>query len=224
MERGMNSTPWKMLLRAARARPAFYIGNEANAHLSLLERSLRLFWGGVFLAAEAVRLVVSPTQFWMSCDSGPLISQLDGLLTRKESDNVIETLRIAANRVRDESIDGPDWPQCLRYVPLFSPACALLLADRGVFGIRLRAGLWCQAYRRGSPQSPPQMVEPESSVGLVVVAALSPRWFHGLPYTLESVRRALVGTDFPAPQLEYRGADDLIGPHQPAGGSLTDWL
>jgi hypothetical protein len=212
----MSDTNWSKRLvdlrEYVKVRPSMILGALDMAHLTLgIHRPLRLMYDKpTFENPESALLRVSPSQVHCMCESGPLSSQIEHLIDWGEWDVLLQAFR----QIHRELHRGPGtWalPFCEPTFHFDQAAYIVTFAERGAVAIRTSAGLWCQSYERGWPTTPPFLVQDAGSrVGLMVVAALSPDWFPGLPFTRQAVEKAIPDYAQPYVRLEWHPEDDLV--------------
>lgn len=203
---------WRSILQHATKRPSMFIGSQSSGHLGRSIRDvLRLtFEKEGFLDVKGATVVVSPHASHTRVSSGPVDPRIERLIDWGTCDILLQGLSQAATRISECE---ERWAANLyeSTFGLISCACALYLADRGALGWRTSMGLWVQSYEHGWPVTPPFLVEDAGeSVGLMVAATLSPRWFQGLPFTAEDVQQAIPEVARPYVTVEWHPQDDVV--------------
>jgi hypothetical protein len=155
-------------------------------------------------------LVVSPYQYHLRVEAGPLVAPLQRLIDWEHCDNLDRAIGAAHKEI--VTFRAPEADQFVTSRDSFVDfVAALFLADRSVLAIRTDAGHWCQSYEHGWPKMPPFLLKDAApSVGLMVAASLSPRWFPDLPFTLEAVEQAIPEIARPHVTVEWHAEDDLV--------------
>lgn len=198
---------WHEVRALAQTRPAMFIGSQENGHKLGIMDVLRLVWQAkVFRRPQSVTVDLSPTQYVVRADCGPLIRPIQQILSFGTGNTIAETWgqewRAYYDKIKqadeETGIDflqqrhrygwrycfsGPTGPR------LSSPSKPFILARCGVWGLRTNAGLWCETYSEGIPVSEPFLLNKLSPIGLFAAAALDPEWFIGLPLTEEDARQ-----------------------------------
>ena len=193
------------VLEHARQRPAMYVGDPETAHLGAIADVSRLMWmARIFHLPGRCRVILSPTQYVVIGEAGPLVGAIEKTLTfgggrilsepwRAELaayfQQIWESGRDGGRAVSDVwhnkrwryTFTGPIGPR------LDCPGQHDLLATRFLWGIRASDGLWCEGYKDGWPVGRPFVVDAEPSVAIVAAGELSSEWFPGLPFDQEDV-------------------------------------
>lgn len=208
----MPHSSWVKTLHDCRQRPALCQGWSPTAHIDQgIHAPLQLIWEKqAFDTAQQAKLVVSPHQFHCVCETGPLLMSIEELIDWEEWDVLLQAFHEIHRQLHKVSLDWVD-----RFCePLFlfgAFSSLLILAERGVVGIRTSNGLRCQTYERGWPKTPPFVVQPDASpVGLLIAASLSPEWCPGLPFTMEDVKQAIPEAARPFVTVTWRSQDDVV--------------
>ncbi len=224
----MRHTGWVKTLHEARKRPAMFVGSPPTAHLWPVTQLLRLLWEThAFPEVHTTTLTFSPTQFVACCSARPLRPEIEGLIDWDSCYILFSELSDAGIRLAEQARqEGETWREPFRSSTFGFGTFghAFFLADRGLLGVRTRAGVWCQAYERGWPTTAPVLVQTDAPVGVIFAAALSPEWFPGLPYTPEQVEAAVPRAAKPHVRLDYRPADDLVTERVLRAENVRDWL
>jgi hypothetical protein len=208
----MSEDSWAVALSHARKRPDMYQGDMVTGHLTMgIRAPLQLAWEmHGLLDPQRAAVVVSPHQYHVRCNSGPLHPELEELIEWGQCDVLLSEFTQSMRRLRE--IDR-EWARRFHGSTHFWAAfdSMLYLAPRGAMAVRTRAGLWCQIYEQGWPRTPPFLVKDIGcSTGLMITAALSQEWCSGLPYTLEAVERVIPTAARPFVQVEWRPEDDVL--------------
>lgn len=180
-----------------------YVG--ASALGAPIAGTLRAVWQLKALRNPTrARLLISPFQYHLRIEAGPLAGPIQRAVDWKTCDHLDLTLTRTAKEARLDRYHR----STVSFVSFTAP---LILTDRAVFAIRTDAGLWCQSYEHGWPKMPPFLLKDAApSVGLMVAASLSPKWFPDLPYTLEAVERHIPEIARPHVTVEWHPEDDLV--------------
>lgn len=203
------------LLRDVRRRPEFWLaGPLERAHLSpaLTAPCYRIFEFRHFGKPRGGTLRVAPHQYHLRFHADPPQLDEDARIDWENSDDLLLTLLQVRTRERCRGVFSP-WGPGSFAIPRYDydlPAATLYLADRGALAIGSRQGLWCQAYENGWPVTPPCLAENGCGIALMVAAALSPRWFTGLPYTREAVEETVPSWIRRQVAIEWHDEDDLV--------------
>lgn len=179
---------------------------------------LDLGWKWEVMADPAhASFVVSPHEYWMRCHSGPLAPELEAAIDWESADDLRAELNMAAfdGRLR-RGVHG-DRVSMARFIApdfhLDAFGRALMAAERGVMGIRTSNGLWCQAYERGWPRTPPFCIPEHVNTGLLAVGAFSPARY--LPFTRETVEAAVPEPVRDRVTIDWHDEDDIVPPCTP---------
>ncbi len=202
---------WRTQLDHARARPVMHIGEAHAAHMRWpVINPLEGIWTrGVFRDPDHGSLAVSPTQAVFRAYTGPIHPIIERMAAWGTSDVLVRTLHDVSRELTD--MDRDEYRKLADAYFSFAAFCSpICLADRGLIAIRTGQGLWWQAYVEGWPVSPPQCACDTTGLGLVVALALSPRWFTGLPYDVQAVRRAAHRVAGEAVRVEWHDEDNLV--------------
>lgn len=194
---------WQEIRTHAESRPRMYIGSQESGHKSAISDVLRLVWQAkVFRRPQVVRIDLSPTQYVVRAECGPLIRPVQqifsvgtgetiaqtwgregqayfGRILREDEEKGIPFSHQRHRRGWRYCFSGPTGPR------LASPTNPFIFAHDALWGIRTNSGLWCESYQEGIPTGKPFLLSDPSLVGLLSVAALDPQWFTGLPFTEE---------------------------------------
>ena len=207
----MMSGGWVRSLAAARRRPDTYQGG-GDAHLSSgVTEPLRLAWEYRALEnPELATIHVSPHQYHCLCQAGPLAEPIAQQVVWSEQDLLLTALGEMQSRLdhMPQEWARPFWSATAHFAGFSS---LLFLADRGALAIRTSEGLWCQTYERGWPMTPPFLADSNHSpAGLMVTAALNPRWCPGLPFTPQAVQGAIPEVARPHVSVRWHAEDDIL--------------
>ena len=194
---------WQEIRAHAQTRPAMYIGSQETGHRLAISDVLRLVWQAkVFRCPQTVKIDLSPTQYVVRAECGPLIRPVQQMFTFGDAETLSapwqEQGRAYFSRVAQEDEqrglafsqrrERRDWRYCFSGPTgprLAAPTDPFILAHCGVWGLRTNEGLWCEAYQEGIPIGKPFLLSDPSPIGLLSAAALDPQWFTGLPFTEE---------------------------------------
>ncbi len=191
---------WDEVRQHAERRPSMYIGEPATAHQWSIQSCLRLVWQAkVFRRPQSVTIDLSPTQYIVRAECGPLIRPIQQHFSFGSNETLgkswpkeMQAYNVwgdAKNERKGNSVSGRryyDWRYCFSGPTgprLNQPAYPSILARQLAWGLRTNSGLWCETYKDGKPVARPFCLEGPSSVGLMVAADLDPQWFTGLPFT-----------------------------------------
>ena len=198
---------WQEIRAHAETRPAMYIGSQETGHKSAISDVLRLVWQvKAFRRPLAVRIDLSPTQYVIRAECGPLIRPIQQIFSIGTGKTIAQTWGTEARAyfgriMREDEEQGivfsqqrhrRGWRYCFSGPTgprLASPTNPFIFAHDALWGIRTNDGLWCESYQEGVPAGRPFLLNNPSPVGLLSVAALDPQWFTGLPYTQDDVHR-----------------------------------
>lgn len=200
---------WQFLLEHAKTRPAMWIGSQEHGHQTAITDVLRLVWQAkVFTKPKCVTVDLSPNQYVVRCETGPLIKPVQEIfsfgvghiLEEKWSDES-RTYFAHINREdgeRNLQFEDCRWRRGWRYCfagptgPRLSAATNVsVLAHRFIWGLRTNSGLWCQSFREGWPVSKSFLLPEPSPVGIFAAAYLNRDYFTGLPFNAKDVERFL---------------------------------
>ena len=183
---------WAEERQHAETRPSMYIGSQETGHKLAIRDVPRLVWQAkVFRRPLAVTIDLSPTQYVVRAECGPLIRPVQQIFSFGTGDTLGEHWRDEMRTYREQQetdIHRRDWRYCFSGPtgPRLDSLCqSFILACYGVWGLRTNAGLWCEAYQEGVPIGKPFLLSSPSPIGLLSAAALDPQWFTGLPFTEE---------------------------------------
>ena len=197
---------WAEERQHAQKRPAMYIGDQATGHRIAIIQCLRLVWQAkVFRRPKLVTVDLSPTQYILRAECGPLIRPIQqnfrfgigetlGQPWRSDSRAYFEKL------AREEKERGKDypwkrwnsgWQYCFSGPTgprLDAPTFPSIFANLLVWGLRRNDGMWFEGWANGIPVDKPFFIEQPSPFGLLVAAHLDAEWFTGLPFTAEDAQ------------------------------------
>lgn len=206
-----------------------YIGPTAAAHLHAVWEPLRLVWKAqAFRRPQSARVLLSPTQFVVRCDTGPLVRPIQQMFSFGDKPLLDEGWKEVREQIRREPVsrifnDRPPlrgWRKyfgCPTGPTLGSPMYRQVLARRFAIGYRVDQGMWCQTFENGWPLSDTRLLKDPSPVGLFVAAELDAQWFTGLPFGTRNVE-VLAAT--PYVTVQWHEADDLL----PDGPLSIDYI
>ena len=197
---------WAEERQHAETRPSMYIGDTATAHREAIVECLRLVWQAkVFRRVQSVTIDLSPTQYIVRAQCGPLIRPIQqnfrfGTEKTLGKPWYADGRTYSAKMAREEKERGVDYPWrrwnsgwrycfCGPLGPrLDVPTMPSIFAPLLVWGVRTDAGMWCEGWADAIPTSKPFLSEKPSPIGLLAAAHLDARWFTGLPFTEEDAR------------------------------------
>ena len=178
----------------ARQRPEMFLGIPERAHYWPLKSALHLIWVAPLLRqTKRVTVVVSPNQYLILAESGPLLPPIQKCLTCENKYLLTEGWDEAIlqrppttekNRKRHWSYawTGPTGP---RFQGMLAPS---LFSHHFFFGVRFESQFWGQLLKDSYPTATPSPLEVEPSLGLVISAHLDSAWFTGLPFRSEEAQ------------------------------------
>ncbi len=236
----------------ARVRPAMYLGSAEGDHRWPIRSILRLVWNfRIFRHARHVTIHLSPTQYVVLVESGPLIRPIQRLLTCQNQyvltdgwDSAVSQYARQCERPRDwrYAWTGPTGPQ---FAGMLAPD---IFSHRFFVGVRFETEFWGQILKTGRPISPPTTLELPASIGFVAAAHLHKDWYKRLPFALEDIT-ALLGNvsdtsylrtnkttgkcefvhrrlvlQFPHTTIVLHAEDDLFPPSTTIEASMQHWL
>lgn len=229
---------WEEEREHAQTRPAMYIGSQENGHTSAMREALRLVWQArVFRHPKAVTIDLSPTQYIVRAECGPLIRPIQQIFTLGNGERLSTPWREQGNKYFSQIVQEDEqrgipfsqmrhrrvWRYCLcgpTGPRLDWPAHPYILASSLVWGLRNDEGLWCEAYKDGLPFGNPFCLRESSSIGLLVAADLDPQWFTGLPFTkndgrifTEMSHRPIKMTEWQKPLPDWTPGDIIVNWH-----------
>jgi len=192
---------WAEERQHAETRPAMYIGDPATAHRVAVVECLRLVWQAkVFRRIQSVTIDLSPTQYVVRVQCGPLIRAIQRNF-RFGTGKTLGEPWYADNHAysemmaREEKERGVDyrwkrWNSGWRYCfcgplgpRLDAPDMPFIFAHLLVWGVRTDAGMWCEGWADAAPAGKPFLCGQPSPIGLLAAAHLESQWFTGLPFT-----------------------------------------
>jgi hypothetical protein len=192
---------WALRVEHARSRPTMHVGNVHTAHHLPISSALGLMWRAkAFRNPGVSHVILSPTQFLIRCEAGPLIRPIQSLYTfggghtlgepwRAEGQPYFERLN------REDKAKGLTWSRhrCRRgwrYCfsgptgpRLAEPSSLWPMAKRLTWGVKTNEGLWCETYEDQRPVAKPFLIPQTSKYGVFVMGDLDPALCTGLPYT-----------------------------------------
>ncbi len=198
---------WHEARELAKKRPTMFIGSQEHGHKMAVGAIFRLIWQAkVFRRPQSVRVDLSPTQYIVRAECGPLIRPVQQIFSFGTGDTLDETWgqdwRGYCEKIKHEDEEkGIDflrqrhrynWRYCFSGPTgprLAEPSYQFILARCGAWGLRTDAGLWCETFQEGIPTGKPFLLTEPSPVGLFAAAALDPEGFTGLPFTEEDAQR-----------------------------------
>jgi hypothetical protein len=184
-------------LQGAKKKPAMYLGPKDEEHLTAIQATLGLFWVAKILSqAQQATVFLSPNQFVIRCESGPLLREIQKILSWHGKEILTSGWREELRRHM-----GPDtvinnrrgWRYyhcCERGIHVTDLGLITPFASRFLIGVRTEEGFWAQTFTEGMPDTPPLLISQSSSVGLLLGAALTDEWFK-LPLVEEEIRNSL---------------------------------
>jgi hypothetical protein len=164
---------WAEVRQHAETRPTMYIGDPATAHRLAILECLRLVWQAkVFRRPKSVKIDLSPTQYIMRVECGPLIRPIQqnfrfGMgqtlggawhtdsraysekFAREERERGIPYQRKRWNSGWRYCFCGPLGPR------LDAPVSPHIFAHLLVWGVRTNEGLWCEGWADAMPIGTP---------------------------------------------------------------------
>lgn len=186
---------WHEEREHAEKRPSMYMGSQEYGHKMDVNTIFRLIWQAkVFRRPQSVRVDLSPTQYIVRAECGPLIRPVQQILSFGTGDTLGENWQREMRLHRQQQktdILRHDWRYCFSGPTgprLAAPSYHFILARCGVWGLRTDAGLWCEAFQEGIPIGKPFLLTEPSPTRLFAAAALDPEWFTGLPFTKEDAQ------------------------------------
>ena len=186
---------WHEERQHAETRPAMYIGSQEMGHKLAVREVPRLVWQAkVFRRPQVVAIDLSPTQYVVRAECGPLIRPVQQIFSFGTGSTLGEHWRDEMSAYREQQETGihkRDWRYCFSGPtgPHLDWLCQFfILARNGVWGLRTNGGLWCEAYQEGVPTGKPFLLSDLSPIGLMSAASLDPQWYTGLPFTEEDAR------------------------------------
>lgn len=187
---------WHEVREHAKTRPAMYIGSQEHGHKMAVNTIFRLIWQAkVFRRPQSVRVDLSPMQYIVRAECGPLIRPIQQTLSFGTGDTLGEHWQEETKLHRQQQKTGilkHDWRYCFSGPTgprLAEPSYQFILARCGAWGLRTNAGLWCETFQEGIPTGKPFLLNQSSPIGLFAAAALDPEWYTGLPFTEEDAQR-----------------------------------
>jgi|GEM_PF-4742891 hypothetical protein len=227
---------WQRQLDDCRARPGMVIGTQRNAPEALVHEVIRLTRvDDLFESVGQITLDVSPHQYVIRCDTGPLSAEIEKRFKpNADSFEICRDFMDANRKIRSEYDSKPDrnlirptsWLQAFGgyYGPrLYESAMSSPLSKRLILAYKASEGYWCQGYSDGWPDGGPFVLKESSPVGLLVAAELYPAWCPGLPFNRESqsfttmARRGLIN-------FSWSDTDTLISLGLPTEEAIRGWL
>ncbi len=222
------------LLRDLRAHPEFWLGippGSAHLHRGLHAAKELLWWVNAFQDPRRQAYVVSPHQYHVLCETGPLIPDVASQIDWAASDDLLLALQEVRSEPLCRGAFGP-WHDQRPTMRLLGQgiSAVLQLAERGALSVRTPDGLWCQGYVGGWPQSAPEIIEEPSAIGLMVAAELTEERFPGLPFRRADLRLIAAHRAGQAICCEWHDADDIMPECRPDCHcllhyeSIREWL
>ena len=183
---------WHEAREHAKTRPTMYLGSQETGHKLAVQTLMRLVWQAkVFRQPQAVIIDLSPTQYIVRAECGPLIRPVQQIFSFGTGDTLGEHWQEEMKQhwqQQKTDILRHDWRYCFSGPTgprLAEPSYQFILAHFGAWGLRTNDGLWCESYREGIPAGRPFLLTEPSPIGLLSCAALDPEYFTGLPFTEE---------------------------------------
>ena len=197
---------WQEIRAHAETRPSMYIGDPTTAHRAAIVECLRLVWQAkVFRRVHSVTIDLSPTQYVVRAQCGPLIRPIQQnfrfgsektlggpwhgdrrayseKFAREEKERGISYSRKRWNSGWRYCFCGPLGPR------LDVPTTPFIFAHLLVWGVRTDTGMWCEGWADAAPTGKPFLSEKPSPIGLLAAAHLDARWFTALPFTEEDAQ------------------------------------
>ena len=201
----MSDLSWRQLLQEARQRPGTILGHPTMNHLrNGVAAPIRFcLEKRAFQNCESIRFDLSPTRYRLQLKSEGLIEPLDQLVDWYGANVLIESIMGVQQDInRIEQL----WTKPFRGSINHFAACFanLILASQGAMAIRNKDGIWVQSFCRGWPKEPPKIVENVlDNMGLVIYAALEPKWFPELPFSITDAEAAISNAFLPAVTLNW---------------------
>ena len=224
---------WEHRVENAKARPAMFIGNLKTAHLSAVSIPLALVRKArAFRAPKISTVHLSPTKYVVRSEAGRLLPAIEALHTWSDKrllpegwEQVHKRLsQQRFNRLFDERRDFIGWKRYFAGATgptLDRPLDPAVLAHRFAFAYKTSMGFWGQVFEDGWPLDDPFLLTQASSVGLLIMAELDPRWFTGLPFTPDDARQLSGLTDV---AVIWHDADADLNVEVRSAGDIRRWL
>ena len=201
MERLLENWTREEYLGYARVRPQMYVGDLPTAHLNCIKEPLRLVWQArPFRQPVSAKITITPRQYRVACETGFLYRPIEDTLLRmlrlsKSKDDILEAMNATGHYLAAATVKRRmRWRACFGNAlgPGFYPLSVHpFLTERIAVAVKTRSGYWCQTYMQGVPATTPFVLRIESTVGLLIAAAIDSEWFPGLPFTIEEVNQAI---------------------------------
>ena len=218
---------WREMLQLAARRPTMFIGSQDQGHRYPISDALKLV-GKAQAFSHPVRTIValSPTQYVVRCESGPLLPAIEKLIEWKGKRVLTDEWNGIGEKIMDGrtrrplkgwryAFTGPIGPR------LGSPTNPVVFAHRLIYGVRTRAGLRCQAFEAGWPTSVPFIITDPSPMGLITAAALDSQWYTGLPF---GEREVEAWGAMPNVSVQWHPQDDLLDDLSMSPDGVRQWL
>ncbi len=204
---------WSAVLASARQCPPAFVGTSQNGlvYTATIVPAQLLWVVRAFRNPERMAIHLSPCAYHVCAHTGPLVASLEKGIDWEDSDNLLRLTRHLGAQLPEPYRFGRRTLGELGFPRLDEALCPLYLASGGVCAIRTDRGLWCQCFTGGWPTSPPFLLsDPPAGVGLLVAAVLEPRWFPGLPFTVDATARRLPKQARGCIELVWHEGDDLL--------------
>jgi len=185
------------ILQSAKRRPAMWLGPKDKEHLTAIQATLGLVWiAKILRQAQQATVFLSPHQFVIRCESGPLLHPIQKILSwhgkeiltsgwSKELDRHLGPFTVVNNRRGWRYYHFCEYGIHVSDLGMLTP-----FASRFYIGVRTEEGFWAQTFTEGMPDTPPLLISQSSSVGLLLGADLTDEWFK-LPLVEDEIRNSL---------------------------------
>jgi hypothetical protein len=185
------------ILQAAKKRPAMWLGLKGREHLLAITETLGLVWiATVFRQARQARVFLSPHQFVIRCETGPILRSIQKILSWQGKEILTSgwgpelSQHLGPDTLRNHRKGWRFYHFCKTAIRIPRLDGLAPFASRFYIGVRTKEGFWAQTFTEGMPDTPPLLISQPSSVGLLLGAALTDEWFK-VPLVEEEVRNSL---------------------------------
>lgn len=206
------------ILQAAKKRPAMYLGHKDYGYRVAIQEILGLVWiAKVFRQAQQATVFLSPHQFIIRCETGPILHSIQNILSWRGKELLTSgwgeelSQHLGPLTVINDRRGWRFYHFCKTAIRVSHLDLLAPFASRFYIGVRTKEGFWAQTFTEGLPDTPPLLISQSSSVGLLLGAALTDEWFK-LPIVEEEIRNSLY---FPLDASAFR----KVPPGRGEGGS-----
>lgn len=179
-------------LRAGANKRPIMVGLGEGGHHLVIREILRMVWvAGILRHTKHVTVHLSPTQFQVLVESGPLLRPIQKRLTVANKYTLLAGWDDEIRAIPRTNFRNDHWTYAF-FGPI-GPRFSFLevhgfFSHQSFFGVRFEDRFWGQLLKDSYPTATPSPLEVEPSLGLVIAAHLDSTWFTGLPFRSEEAQ------------------------------------